>query len=74
MNRRTWEAFPPTRVADVDGAAQLFLEAGIQFDIVDAEAESFDSYKALVLPDETRIDPGLRDKLESFLSAGASSS
>jgi hypothetical protein len=57
-------------LADVDGAAQLFLEVAIQFDIVDAEADSFDDYKALVLPDGTRVDPELRDKLEGFLSVG----
>jgi putative glycosyl hydrolase-like family 6 (GHL6) protein len=57
-------------VADVDGAAQLFLEAAIQFDIVDIATGSFDGYRALILPDGTRVDPGLRDKLESFLSVG----
>ena len=57
-------------VADVDGAAQLFLESAIQFDIVDAEAESFDGYRALVLPEGIRVGPELRAKLESFLDAG----
>jgi Hypothetical glycosyl hydrolase 6/Beta-galactosidase trimerisation domain len=57
-------------VADVDGAAQLFLESAIQFDIVDEEVDSLDGYKALVLPDGTRVDPELRAKLEHFLSAG----
>jgi hypothetical protein len=57
-------------VADVDGAAQLFLEAAIQFDIVDTATDSFGSYKALVLPDGTKVDSELRGKLESFLDAG----
>jgi len=56
-------------VADVDGAAQLFLEAAIQFDIVDPEG-SFDRYKALVLPDGLRVDAELREKLRRFVSAG----
>jgi hypothetical protein len=57
-------------VADVDGAAQLFLESAIQFDIVDEEVDSFDGYKALVLPDGTQVGSKLRAKLEHFLSAG----
>ncbi len=56
-------------VADVDGAAQLFLEAALQFDIVDPEG-SFDRYKALVLPDGLGVDAELRGKLRSFVSAG----
>ncbi|QIN84155.1 hypothetical protein GBA63_17010 [Rubrobacter tropicus] len=57
-------------VADVDGAAQLFLEAAIQFDITDPTADSFDAYKALVLPDGLTVDDDLREKLEGFISAG----
>lgn len=57
-------------VADVDGAAQLFLEAAIQFDVVDPSRDSFDDYKALVLPDGLAVDAELRKKLESFVSAG----
>lgn len=57
-------------VADVDGAAQLFLEAAIQFDIVDPSRASFDDYRALVLPDGLKVDAGLRRKLEDFVSAG----
>ncbi|CAA9411739.1 MAG: GH151 / GH29 [uncultured Rubrobacteraceae bacterium] len=56
-------------VADVDGAAQLFLEAAIQFDIVDPES-SFDRYKALVLPDGLGVDAELRRRLQRFLSTG----
>lgn len=57
-------------VADVDGAAQLFLEAAIQVDIVDPSRGSFQDYQALVLPDGMVVDEDLREKLESFLSAG----
>src|SRR5215218_712922 len=57
-------------VADVDGAAQLFLEAAIQFDILDPEFGSFDGYEALVLPDGFDVDAELRVKLEDFLDAG----
>lgn len=57
-------------VADVDGAAQLFLEAAIQFDIVDPEFGALDRYKALVLPDGIEVDSKLRTRLEDFLDAG----
>jgi hypothetical protein len=57
-------------VADVDGAAQLFLEAAIQFDILDPVLGSFEGYKALVLPDGTTVDAELRAKLESYVDAG----
>jgi Hypothetical glycosyl hydrolase 6/Beta-galactosidase trimerisation domain len=57
-------------VADVDGAAQLFLEAAIQFDIVDPSRGSFENYTALVLPDGMAVDEELRAKLERFMSSG----
>jgi hypothetical protein len=57
-------------VADVDGAAQLFLEAAIQFDIVDLSRGSFEDYKALVLSDGLRVGTELREKLQSFVSTG----
>jgi hypothetical protein len=57
-------------VADVDGAAQLFLEAAIQFDIVDPAHGSFDGYEALVLPEGTVVDEGLRSGIGSFLEGG----
>jgi hypothetical protein len=57
-------------VADVDGAAQLFLEAAIQFDIVDPSRDSFIDYKALVLPDGLAVDAGLREKLQAFVAVG----
>lgn len=55
---------------DVEGAAQLFLEAAIQFDIVDPRNSSLDGYKALVLPDGARLDEDLCSKLESYLDSG----
>lgn len=57
-------------VADVDGAAQLFLESAIQFDIVDPSHHSLEGYAALVLPDGLAVDAGLRSRLQAFLSAG----
>lgn len=57
-------------VADVEGAAQLFLEAAIQFDIIDPSHGSFENYAAIVLADGKTVEGQLRAKLESFMSAG----
>ena len=57
-------------VADVEGAAQHFLEAAIQFDIIDPSHGSFENYTALVLPDGMSVNEDLRAKLESYMSAG----
>ncbi|MGH3147829.1 MAG: alpha-amylase family protein, partial [Rubrobacter sp.] len=57
-------------VADVDGAAQLFLEAAIQFDIIDPSHEAFEDYAAIVLPDGLVVDASLRSRLETYLAAG----
>ena len=57
-------------VADVEGAAQLFLETAIQFDIIDPSRGSFEDYTALVLPDGITVDARLRSELEGFMSAG----
>jgi hypothetical protein len=57
-------------VADVEGAAQLFLEAAIQFDIIDHSYSPFEDYAALLLPDGMGVNGDLRAKLESYISAG----
>jgi hypothetical protein len=57
-------------VADVEGAAQLFLEAAIQFDIIDSSHGSFEDYTAILLPDGMSLNEGLRAKLESYMSTG----
>jgi hypothetical protein len=59
-----------THVADVEGAAQLFLEVAIQFDIVDPSQGSFQDYAALLLPDGMSVNEDLRERLESFVSVG----
>jgi len=64
----------PGHSDDVDGAAQLFLETAIQFDILDANLDTngptFSHYKALVLPDGFVVDAALKPKLEAFIAAG----
>jgi hypothetical protein len=54
---------------DVEGAAQVFLELRIQFDIVDAQAD-LSGYPAVVLPDDTPLDHPLKTRLETYLAAG----
>ena len=65
---------------EVEGAAQLFLERAIQFDIVDPEpgggaapgraGPDFAAYRLVVLPDGLAIGPGLRSALEAHLARG----
>jgi hypothetical protein len=57
-------------VADVEGAAQFFLEAAIQFDIIDPSYSPFEDYAAVLLPDGMGVNEDLRVKLESYVSAG----
>lgn len=54
---------------DVEGAAQVLLETGRQFDIVDPDAD-FSTYPALILPDGADLDNPLIQKLEAFVAAG----
>ncbi len=55
--------------ADVEGAAQLLLELGYQFDVIDTEAD-FSRYPALILPDGIKLDEGKIAKLNAYLSKG----
>ncbi len=54
---------------DVEGAGQMFLEAGVQFDIVDVQTD-FSPYHALVVPDGTYPDDALLGKLRAYLAGG----
>lgn len=58
-----------THSRDVEGAAQVFLELGVQFDIIEPQTD-FAPYRTLVLPDQARLDDGLRARLEAFLADG----
>ncbi|HTK11670.1 MAG TPA: alpha-amylase family protein [Ktedonobacteraceae bacterium] len=60
----------PGHSDDLEGAAQLFLEIGMQFDILDATASTFSRYKALVLPDDFTVDAALKTKLDAFVANG----
>lgn len=54
---------------DVEGAAQILLELGYQFDIVDAEAD-LAGYAAVILPDQASLSDTLKTKLSAYLARG----
>ncbi len=51
------------------GAARILLEGHILFDVIDPE-ESFNKYQVLILPDNVRLTPSLRGKIDEFLANG----
>ncbi len=54
---------------DVEGAAQMLLECGLQFDMIDLAAD-LSLYPALILPDQVVLDEAGRVKLEGYLANG----
>ncbi len=51
------------------GAARILLESHVPFDLVDTEMD-WSRYRCLLLPDEVRLSPRLRDKLLKFHENG----
>jgi hypothetical protein len=51
------------------GATRMLLEGHFLFDMLDAEMD-FTPYKVLMLTDEARISPALKQKLDAYLAAG----
>lgn len=54
--------------ADV-GAGRVLLEEHLLFDLIHRDIP-FDAYRALILPDDIRVDEDLRAKLEAYLEKG----
>lgn len=54
---------------DTEGAAQMLLEMGRQFDLIDREAD-FSRYSALILPDGTLLDSLFEARLDAYLATG----
>lgn len=52
-----------------EGASRVLLESHFLFGLVDRTMD-FTGYKALVLPDDIRIDAALKTKLDTYLSQG----
>lgn len=68
------EAFsPPSTKANIgaaiEGLTLMLEESGLQFDVLDAEAD-FSSYKVLILPDEIPVGDALAEKLAAFSAQG----
>ena len=51
------------------GAARMLLEGKYLFDVVDTETD-LSPYKVVILPDQERITPALKEKLNAFLAKG----
>lgn len=49
------------------GACRILLESHIPFDILDLDMD-FNAYKILILPDDIKIDAGLKSKIDAFLA------
>jgi hypothetical protein len=49
-----------------EGAVRVLLEGHFLFDVIDRE-ECFERYKMLVLPDDIRIDEGLKARVDAYL-------
>ncbi len=54
---------------ETEGAAQMLLEMGRQFDVIDPQAD-FSRYPAIILPDGTALDATLQTRLEAYLASG----
>lgn len=66
----TWDPASVNNAAD-EGASRLLLEEHHLFDVHDADAD-LSGYKLVIVPDEARIGPALRDKLAAYVAAGGS--
>jgi len=49
---------------EVEGMSQVFLETGIQFDIVDSQQNDLTGYAALVIPESLNINPELLERIQ----------
>jgi hypothetical protein len=54
---------------EVEGAAQMFLESGVQFDVVDPGAD-LREYRLVVLPDGLAVGPELAARLQAHVVGG----
>jgi hypothetical protein len=59
----------PSYNPETEGAAQMLLESGIQFDIVDESIDLF-RYQALFLPDNAVLTKAWLGKVEAYLANG----
>ncbi|HWL51627.1 MAG TPA: alpha-amylase family protein [Chthoniobacteraceae bacterium] len=57
------------RAPSDEGACRMFLESHFLFGLIDRTMD-FDRFRALVLPDDVRIDAALKAKLDAYLLQG----
>jgi hypothetical protein len=62
----------PTVIHDreVEGIAQLFLELGVQFEIIDPASPDYTGYRALVVPERIKPTPEIVARIQAARSAG----
>ena len=58
-----------TQSPDAEGAIQMFIELGIQCDLIDAAAD-LTNYRLVVLPDGAQVDETLAAKLDAYVANG----
>lgn len=60
----------PKRTQDGDtGALRILNEGHYLYDFIDMDAD-FDRYKVIILPDQVRVSPALKEKLDAYLAKG----
>ncbi|RUP50198.1 hypothetical protein BC936DRAFT_139996 [Jimgerdemannia flammicorona] len=67
---KDWDKYNSAHFSDLNGAAQMFLEKGVQFDVIEAATPIADKYKVLVLSDGSLISDDLRDRITEFIVRG----
>ncbi|RUS33468.1 glycosyl hydrolase 6-domain-containing protein [Jimgerdemannia flammicorona] len=67
---KDWDKYNSAHFSDLNGAAQMFLERGVQFDVIEATTPIADKYKMLVLSDGSLISDDLRDRITEFIARG----
>ncbi len=71
LSHESYHGNPPNEFSNASdtGTARMLLEAHYLFDVINADHE-FDSYRAILLPDEFVIGEPLREKLAAYLAGG----
>jgi hypothetical protein len=55
---------------EVEGIAQMLLELGVQFDIIDPDRPDYGGYRALMVPESLAATPEVVDRIQAARSAG----
>ncbi|MGL1892876.1 MAG: beta-galactosidase trimerization domain-containing protein [Spirochaetaceae bacterium] len=63
-----WDPKRVEQAGDI-GASRVLLEGHFLFDVIDDEMD-FSKYRVIILPDDIKTDPWLKNKLDKYLSNG----